>query len=72
MDPLRHYCTQLYGRPYIYRDTIVFETILIFFPLSATLSFPNRFISLSLSLSLNTVPEEKKLSVPVLSIASSD
>jgi hypothetical protein len=30
MDPLRHNCTHLYGRPYIYKDTVGFETILIF------------------------------------------
>ena len=47
----------LYGCPYIYRDTVGFGHLFVF-PLSGTLSFSNR----SRSLSLNTVPEEKKLS----------
>jgi hypothetical protein len=58
MDPLRHNCTQLYGRPYIWRDTVGFKTILItphFLP-------PFRFQQIHLSLSFNIVPEEKKLS----------
>jgi hypothetical protein len=57
MDPLRHNCTQLYGRPYICRDTVSFKNDSDHSPLSVTLSFPT-----DPSLSLNTVPEEKKLS----------
>jgi hypothetical protein len=48
MDPLRHNCTQLYGRSYICRDTVGFKNDSDFFPLSATLLFSNRSISLSL------------------------
>jgi hypothetical protein len=59
MDPLRHNCTQLYGRPYIWRDTVGFEkkNNSDHSPLSVTLSFPT-----DPSLSFNIVPEEKKLS----------
>jgi hypothetical protein len=57
MDPLRYNCTLLYGRPYICRDTVGFGHLFIS-PFSGTLSFPTE----SRSLSLNTVPEEKKLS----------
>jgi hypothetical protein len=58
MDPLRHNCTQLYGRPYIWRDTVgLKKNDSDHSSLSATLSFPT-----NPSLSFNIVPEEKKLS----------
>jgi hypothetical protein len=57
MVPLRHNCTQLYGRPYIWRDTVGFKNDSDHSPLSVTLSFPT-----DPSLSFNIVPEEKKLS----------
>jgi hypothetical protein len=67
MDPLRYNCTQLYEHPYIYGDTVGFETILIFLHFLPPFRFPT-----DLSISLNTVPEEKKSSALVLSIAPSD
>jgi hypothetical protein len=54
MDPLRYNCTQLYGRPYIYRDIVGFETTLIF------LTFYHPFVSQQIHISLNRVPEEKE------------
>jgi hypothetical protein len=58
MDPLRHNCTQLYERLYIWRDTVgLKKNDSDHSPLSATLSFPT-----DPSLSFNIVPEEKKLS----------
>jgi hypothetical protein len=54
MDPLRYNCTQLYGRPYIYRDTVGFETILIF------LTFCHHFVSQQIYLSLLTQFKKRK------------
>jgi hypothetical protein len=56
MDPLRYNCTLIYGRPYICRDTVGVGHLFIS-PLSGIFSFPT-----NPDLSLNTVPEEKKLS----------
>jgi hypothetical protein len=58
MDPLRHNCTQLYGHPYICKDTVGFKNDSDFHHFLP----PFRFQQIYLSLSLNTVPEEKKLS----------
>jgi hypothetical protein len=67
MDLLRYNCTQLYERPYICRDTVGFVTTLIFSHFLSPFRFPTYPY-----LSLNTVPEEKNLSTPVLSITPSD
>jgi hypothetical protein len=66
MEPLRYNRSQLYGRPLYIGIPLVYETILISL-FSATLSFPTE-----IHLSLNRVPEEKKLFVPILSIALLD
>jgi hypothetical protein len=47
MDPLRYNYTQLYGRPYICRDTVGFETILIFSTSCHPFVSQQRSISLS-------------------------
>jgi hypothetical protein len=57
MDPLRYNCTLLYGRPYICRDTVSFGHLSFSHFLA-----PFHFQQIQISLSLNTVPEEKKLS----------
>jgi hypothetical protein len=67
LDPIWT-CTLLYGRPYIYAEILL---ILRQHSFPHFLS-PFHFQHIKISLSLNIVPEEKKLSTPVLSITLLD